>query len=172
METGSGTEALALRPNSEEVWVGNNNSHEVIVVNTASKEVMAKIECGLQPIRLAFTLDGRFALASCILSGDLAVIDAERRSIVRRVALSEYVLKKSDWEGREEADVRPLVQEVVDKGARPIGVLPGPDGRFVYVAARGLDHIAVIDLETWEVVQRLPTGKGPDGMAFSRIAGD
>jgi YVTN family beta-propeller protein len=50
----------------------------------------------------------------------------------------------------------------------PIGVLAAPDG-LVYVATHGLDRITVVDPVTWRVVRTLPTGAGPDGMAFSRI---
>jgi hypothetical protein len=33
----------------------------------------------------------------------------------------------------------------------------------------GLDRITVVDPVSWTVVRTLPTGAGPDGMAFSRI---
>lgn len=66
-------------------------------------------------------------------------------------------------------EVRTLLQEYLPGGARPIGVLPGPDGKVVCVANRGLNHIAVVDVASWEVTRRLPAGAGPDGMAFSRI---
>ena len=73
------------------------------------------------------------------------------------------------WKGKTDEELQQYVQKIVEKGARPIGVIVGPDNKFAYVANRGLDHIAVIDLSTWTIVNRLPTGKGPDGMAFSRI---
>jgi YVTN family beta-propeller protein len=35
-----------------------------------------------------------------------------------------------------------------------------------YVAVNGDNHVAVIDLKTWQVSNRIETGKGPDGMAW------
>jgi hypothetical protein len=29
------------------------------------------------------------------------------------------------------------------------------------------DEIAVVDLTTWKIARRIPTGKAPDGMAWS-----
>jgi YVTN family beta-propeller protein len=170
IDTGEGTEALAVRPGGREVWVGSNSEHVLKVVDREGWKIAAEIECGLQPIRLAFTNDGRHALASCILTGDLAVIDADTRQLIGRVKLAETSLDESDWKDRPDEEIRAAVQRYLQDGARPIGVLPGPDGKLVYVANRGLDHVAVIDVASWEVVRRLPTGAGPDGMAYSRIA--
>jgi DNA-binding beta-propeller fold protein YncE len=169
VETGSGSEALALRPGGGEVWVGNNNEHVVKIVNTRTMKVTGQVDCGLQPIRLAFTNDGKFLLAACILSGDLAVIDPVLKKVVKRVPLSDVFLAEKDWVGKPAEEVRPKALKVVREGARPIGIQVGPDGKFVYVANRGLDEIAVVDISSWKIVRKFPAGKGPDGMAWSRI---
>ncbi|HMB70726.1 MAG TPA: hypothetical protein VKU85_15535, partial [bacterium] len=100
VETGRGTEAVAVRPGGGEVWVGHNGEHVVKVVDAADWSVTAEIDCGLQPIRIAFTPDGRHAMVSCVLTGDLAVIDAERRELVRRVKLAESTLDEAAWKGK------------------------------------------------------------------------
>ena len=169
MNTGPGTEGLALRPGSEEIWVGSNWEHRLRVVNGHSWEVVDTMECGLQPIRLTFTPDGRHALATGLLSGDLIVIDADQRRIERRIGLGEFVLTEDDWKGRNQEEIRAFAPRIMADGARPMGVLVGPDGRFVYVANRGQANVAVVDTRTWKIVRRLPTGPGPDGMAYSRI---
>ena len=169
VSTGSGTEAIALRPDEAEVWVALNRANELTVVDLETMNVTAEIECGWFPIRLAFTPDGSHVLATGMLSGDLIVIDASTRTIVRRVALGDFVLKESDWVGLDEPAGQALVDEVVERGPRPIGILIDPDGQYAYVANRGLNHIAVVDLKSWEVVKRIQTGAGPDGMAWSRL---
>ncbi len=37
---------------------------------------------------------------------------------------------------------------------------------MAYVAVNGDNLIAAIDLETWQVVKKISTGNGPDGMAW------
>lgn len=146
LDTAAGTEAIALRPGTRELWVGNNRLHKLLVVDRSQWKVVSEIDCGRQPIRIAFTLDGAFALVSGFRSDDLIVVDAARRRIERRIHL--------------------------DEGARPIGVLVGPDDRFIYVACRGRENVAVIDRSDGSIVRRLKTGAGPDGMAYSRVPED
>jgi DNA-binding beta-propeller fold protein YncE len=168
-ETGPGTEAIAIRPGHEELWVGSNDLDRVTVLDPATLETLAEIDCGLTPIRLAFTPDGRRALASCAVSGDLVVIDAERRRIERRIPLSDVFLREEDWKGKGPEQVRPAAERVAREGARPIGVLVAPGGAHAYVACNARDEIAVVAIESGVVVRRLATGAGPDGMAWSRI---
>jgi YVTN family beta-propeller protein len=40
------------------------------------------------------------------------------------------------------------------------------DGTRAYVAMAGDNEVTVIDLKTLQVVDRIPTGAGPDGMAW------
>ncbi|MGQ0721938.1 MAG: gluconolaconase [Candidatus Eiseniibacteriota bacterium] len=168
--TGAGSEALAVRPGGREIWVGSNEEHVVRVVDASTLAVLATIECGLQPIRLAFVPDGTMALASCLLSSDLAVIDAEKRALDARVALADAHLHEDDWKERPIEEIRPLVERALREGARPIGVLTDPEGTFAYVASRGLARVAVVEIATWSVARMIPTGGGPDGLAWARIA--
>jgi YVTN family beta-propeller protein len=41
-----------------------------------------------------------------------------------------------------------------------------PDGSRAYVAVSVDNNIAVVDLKTFTIGARIPTGKGPDGMAW------
>ena len=48
--------------------------------------------------------------------------------------------------------------------ATPIGVLVQPDGSRAYVANANANLVAVVDLESLEVVGTIPTGRQPDGL--------
>ena len=48
----------------------------------------------------------------------------------------------------------------------PEGIVVTPDGTRAYVAVAGDNEVAVIDLKTAKVVDRIATGIGPDGMAW------
>ena len=49
-----------------------------------------------------------------------------------------------------------------------VGRCPGPRA-FAFVSAKGIDHIAVIDLAAREVVRFLPSGAAPDGIGISPL---
>ena len=37
---------------------------------------------------------------------------------------------------------------------------------MAYVAVNGDNHVAVVDLKSWQVTKKISTGTGPDGMAW------
>ena len=53
-------------------------------------------------------------------------------------------------------------------GRAPSGILMVPDGTRAYVALTGENSLAIIDLKTLTATGRIPTGQGPDGMAWRR----
>jgi YVTN family beta-propeller protein len=56
-------------------------------VEIDSRRVLASIEVGAQPDALALTPDGRYLLALCSQSNDLAVVDTARQSLFTVVPL-------------------------------------------------------------------------------------
>ena len=53
--------------------------------------------------------------------------------------------------------------------AVPLGILIPPDGKHAYIANTQADVVAVIDLESLEVVGSIVAGREPDGMAWSKL---
>lgn len=53
-------------------------------------------------------------------------------------------------------------------GDKPEGLAIHPDGKQAWVGLNGEGRIAVLDLETGEVIARLPAGKQPARLEFSR----
>ena len=51
----------------------------------------------------------------------------------------------------------------------PVGILIPPDGRHAYVANTNADIITVIDLKTFEIIDRLVGGKEPDGLGWTPL---
>jgi YVTN family beta-propeller protein len=158
--TGAGAEGIDISPNGREVWVANRGANTLSVIEVRSLKVMKNIECASFPIRVKFTPDGHYALVSNARSGDLAIFDAESKREVRRLALK--------------ADPKP--SEGRTFGAQfggssvPIGLLPHPKGRWVYVALSNADMVAVVDLLSGKVSAHLIAGKEPDGLAFSPLS--
>ena len=60
-----------------------------------------------------------------------------------------------------------IVKKSIKVGPRPRSVAFLPDGSRAYVAVNGDNQIAVIDLKTLAVTDRISTGTGPDGMAWA-----
>jgi YVTN family beta-propeller protein len=137
---GKGPEGLDLSPNGRELWSAHSRDGGVSVIDVASKKVVHTIAAGTKRSnRIKLTPDGKFALISDLDAGDLVVLDAVAHKEVKRLPL----------------------------GKMPEGILIPPSGGTAYVAVNGDNHVAVVDLKTWQVTKKIATGKGPDGMAWA-----
>jgi len=160
IETGAGAEGVAARPGSGEIWVTNRAADTVSIIDLDRMKVVEQMDCGVFPIRIKFTPDGGRALVSCAESGDVAVIDAERRSIAGRVSMQARTVK----EHKER-----LFGDRFGKSPVPIGILIEPSGDRAYIANTNADVVTVIDLRALEIEARLTAGAEPDGLAWSSL---
>ena len=160
IETGAGAEGVAARPGTSEVWIANRSADTLSVIDLDGMKVVEQIDCGVFPIRIKFTPDGGRALVSCAESGDVAVIDAEQRSIAGRVSMQARTVK----EHKER-----LFGDRFGKSPVPIGILIEPSGDRAYIANTNADVVTVIDLRELEIEDRLTAGAEPDGLAWSPL---
>lgn len=136
---GKGPEGIDWSPDGREVWTAHSRDGGVSIIDVAGKKVVQTLDLHTKRSnRLKFTPDGRLVLVSDLDAGQLIVVDAAARREVTRVTV----------------------------GRNPEGILIAPDGACAYVAVNGDNIVAVVDLKSFAVVDRLATGAGPDGMAF------
>jgi YVTN family beta-propeller protein len=136
---GKGPEGIDLSPDGKTVWSAHSRDGGVSVIDTATKKVVQTIALGTKRSnRIKLTRDGKFALVSDLEAGDLVVVDTATRKEIKRLAL----------------------------GKSPEGILIPSTGDVAYVAVNGDNHVAAIDLKTWQVAKKISTGMGPDGMAW------
>src|SRR3954467_4900812 len=138
---GTGPEGLDLSPDGRELWSAHSRDGGVSIVDVATRKVKQTVAVGTKRSnRIKLTPDGKFALVSDLDGGELVVLDAPARKEIKRIAL----------------------------GKMPEGILIAPDGGRAFVAVNGDNHVAVVDLKTWQVTSTIQTGSGPDGMAWVR----
>lgn len=147
--SGQGTEGIAISPDQREVWATNRGGNTVSIIDVASAKVVATVESKSFPIRAKFTDDGKHVLVSNAQSGDVAVFDAATRREVRRIKMRSA-----------QSSQDPI----------PVGILVVPALGQAFVANTNADIVSVIDLKTWQIVDRLTAGKEPDGLGYSQLA--
>jgi YVTN family beta-propeller protein len=136
---GKGPEGIDLSPDEKELWAAHSRDGGVSVIDIASKKVTQTMDVRTKRSnRLKFTPDGKRVLISDLEGGELVVLDAVARTESKRIQL----------------------------GRMPEGILVVPDGSRAYVAVAGENKLAVLDLKTFEVVDQISPGGGPDGMAW------
>lgn len=138
---GNAIEAIALAPDASSLWVSSNEDNVAYRLDPMTLEVQAEVPTGEVPIRLAMHPSGDFVVSSNYGSGDLSVIDTGTNAVVRTIPVS----------GSSDA-----VQ---------VTLVFSKDGKRLYAAETATDTIAEIDFASGEVLRRLPTGPGGDGLA-------
>ncbi len=160
--TAPGAEGIAVRPGDGEhagdIWVANNQSHTVSVIDADTLEVKKSVVTGAVPIRVAFTPDGTRALVPCVGTGELIVYDANAVTELGRVIL----------ESPEHYDA---VHPTLGTSSVPIGVTGTADGRHAFVSSMLGNFISVVDLGDLEVRTVIPVDpkSGPDGIAWTPL---
>jgi len=136
---GKGPEGFDITPDGKQLWSANSRDGSVSVIDIATKRVVHSFNVQTKRSnRLKFTPDARLVLISDLEAGELVVLERATRKELKRVKL----------------------------GRQPAGILVTPDSSKAYVAVTGDDNVAVIDLRTLDLIDRLKTGAGPDGMAW------
>ena len=144
--SGRGCEGFDVSPDGREIWAANANDNTVTVIDVDSKRATQTFPIPVDHAnRLKFTPDGERVLVSGLGAGsgpnpdNLAVFDVRTRKEIKGLAL----------------------------GGGSAGILVLPDGSRAYVAVSAKDKVVAIDLKTLEVVGQIPTGKNPDGLAWT-----
>ena len=139
VEAGQGPEGFDLTPDGKQLWAANSRDGSVSVIDLATKKVVNTFNIQTKRSnRLKFSPDGRLVLVSDLDAGELVVLEHATRRELKRLKL----------------------------GRGLAGILITPDSSRAYCAATGDNNVAVVDLKKLELVDRLQTGVGPDGMAW------
>jgi YVTN family beta-propeller protein len=141
ISAGGRAEGFDVTPGGKTVWAANAQEGTITMIDVASKTV-ATFAANVQGAnRLKFTPDGTLALVSTLGSPDLRLIKASDRSEVKRIPV----------------------------GTGAAGIEIQPDGARAYVACSPDNYVAVIDLQSMQVVGRIDAGRNPDGLAWAAI---
>jgi len=145
-------EGIAVTPSGSQVWVGSNQAKTVTVVDPRAGNAAGTISGFGMPYRLAVTPDERTVVIADPPNAAVRIVDrASRkdRSVVRIPA--ENVGANAEFPG----------------SPSPEGIILSRDGKTAFVALQGSSRVAVIDIASATVVAYMPTGAGPDGIAYS-----
>lgn len=169
----------------------DNHGRHIVLIDVASASLLARIDLGpnSRPHTPLFLPDGRHAVATMQESDQLALIDLETHSVVRRYPTGGregHMVRLSPDGARAYVTSRGaegtlsvifLNEErtpvVIETGRGAEGMDVTPDGREIWVANRQAETISVVDAASLQVVATLESrpfsGRiemGPDGYAI------
>lgn len=135
-------EAIQTNRAGSEIWVGSNDDEVVTVYAANSGLQLAQWQGFAWPYRVLLTRDERLAIMPDLGNESLRFFEVANREEIARMEFP---------------------------GAQPQGVVLHPDDRTLFLSLSGQDRIAVIDIETHQIVGYLPAGSAPDGIGYSSV---
>ncbi len=138
---GAYPEGLALSPDGAELWVATRDDGDVSIIDVASQAVRERLDLNFEDPNRLAFTPDGARVLVSDSAASVVVLDAASRAEVTRFDLA------------------------------PNAVLVRPDGAVAYAALRGGDRVAVIDMETLEVVGGFPTGAGSGPGCMFWLAG-
>jgi YVTN family beta-propeller protein len=158
LDTGAGSEAIAIAPDDSRVWVAARDAGQLSVIDAASLEIVKRVPLAGVPIRVALTSDGRTALVSCAGSGEVVAIDAQSLAIVarRHLEIPDTALAAGGAAAKSGAAV-------------PLALSIAADDRSAYVAATAVDTVVRLALPGLAVAQTIAVPGEPDGLGRTAL---
>jgi DNA-binding beta-propeller fold protein YncE len=127
---------LRVSPDGKEVWVQTAEANTNVVLAVSDLAVLATQPTGKQPVTNAWTPDRRFSVVTNGRDTFAQVFDARTFKEVKRLTIGQ--------------------------GGTNIGF--SQDGRTAFIAVRGANDVAVIDVDRLALAKLIKAGKEPQGL--------
>ena len=109
------------------------------------------VATGKQPLRIAFTIDGKQCLVSNAADGTISIYDTKTRKQLTTISIPG---KNSIYE------------RAIYRTPRPVGILMHPNGKYAFVSNYSAARVEVLDMDSLTLVSSIKSGEMPDGLAF------
>lgn len=173
--------ALPASGGTAKVYVVNEESQDVWVLNARTHAVLAKIKAGELPHGITVSPDGKALYVTNMGSNDITIINTltDTGTIMHGAGLNPHESAVSS-DGRWLYVSNPSSNTVtvhdmtthqpvatISVGRFPHGVALSPDGGRLYVANRDGGDVSVIDTTSQQVVQTIPAAPDAHDLALS-----
>ena len=127
---------LRVSPDGKEVWVQTAEANTNVVLDASDLSVLATQPTGKQPVTNAWTRDRRYSVVTNGHDTFAQIFDARTFREVKRLTIGQ--------------------------GGANIGF--SKDGKTAFIAVRGANEVAVIDLDKLTLASRITAGTEPQGL--------
>ena len=132
---------IGVLPDYSRLYVANTQSDSVDVFNAQTGSALTRIHVGVDPVAIAVRPDGLEVWVSNHVSDTVSVIDTDPTSPTHHQVIATI------------QDVDPVSRST--RFDEPVGIAFTGDSRKAYVALSSINRIAVLDVESRQVLDRL-----------------
>lgn len=190
LPSGADPEQFALHPDDRRLYIANEDNAVVTVVDTRERTVIAQVDVGVEPEGMAVSPDGAWAVNTSETTNMLHWIDTTTHELVDNTLVGQRprhveftrdgdtlwasseiggtvtIIRVEDREVLKTLEFR--IPGVHRDRIQPVGIRLTDDGRYAFVALGPANHIAVVDAQSYEVLDYLLVGRRVWHMAFAR----
>ena len=188
IHAGNDPEQLAISADGTRLYVANEDTAQVSVVDAASGTIIATVKIGEEPEGVTIRPDGKVVYVTCEGDGAVYAIDTATNKVVQphpgrpaapldRVppdGSRAYVSLENDGAiAVVDAQQHKFLQRIQLEGKgntpkpRPMGIAVHPDGSTVYVTAGSFGHLFLVDPAKNTPITSFEVGQRPWGIALS-----
>jgi PQQ-dependent catabolism-associated beta-propeller protein len=158
------------------IFVSNENSDTVVVLDKQSKKIIKTIETGGRPRDLKFNFD--FSKLYVVVSEEnhLLEIDTKKLKILDKIKTGDdpeifdidynnnYAAVSNEDDNQLtiiNLNNKKIIARINDVGVEPEGVNFSPDGKLIYVTSEGTSSVLIIDATEKKIVNEILVGNRP-----------
>ena len=135
--------AVAVSPDGKRFYVSDEFKNNVLVINSATLEIISTVPVGRMPQNIIVSPDGSKIFVVNTTSSNVSVIDGFTNKVI----------------------------STIDVGASPLGGSLSPDGNQLYVENSGSQSVSVINTSDYSIITTVPVGNFPDSFGNFISAG-
>ena len=174
IHAGADPEQLAVSSDGTRLYVANEDTETLSVVDIANGTVIAQVKVGEEPEGVTIRPDGKVVYVTCEGDGAVFAIDTATNKLLKRIPVgprprsvgflpdgsrgyvsleNEGAIAVFDAKAQKFLKLIKLEGQGNTPKPRPMGIAVAPDGSTVYVTAGSFGHLFFID-----PVKNVPTG--------------
>jgi PQQ-dependent catabolism-associated beta-propeller protein len=185
LKAGSDPEQFDVSADGKRLFISNEDSGTVSVLNVATGVIEAAVQVGPEPEGVRISPNGRWVVVTSETGNAISVIDAKSLTVLASVAVgkrprdaaftpdSKTVYVSNEVDASLYVTTIPEAQSVMRllqlrPEDQPMGIALDPRGRMLYVSTGRGGTVAVISLSDSKLVAEIPVGTRPWGIALAR----
>jgi YVTN family beta-propeller protein len=191
LPSGQDPESFDLSADGKTLYVSNEETAEMTVLDASSGAVWSKVAVGREPEGVTLRPDGKVVFVTSEQDGEVTVVDTTTFAVLAQVPTGprpRAVVFSADGATAFVSDEMGAAVTVVDaglfkpiatiaiteasptpSGPRPMGMALSPDGKALYVSTGRGGSVAIVDVASRTQVRSIDgAGNRPWGVALSR----
>ncbi|TAJ76450.1 hypothetical protein EPO44_21350 [bacterium] len=182
--TGKDPNHFAFSPDGHFMYVSNEYSHQLSVIDLQEHKLARQLNPGRRPVDVSLAPGGKTLFVAIYGEGRVTVYDTESYKEIDRIqtgagahGMAMSVDGKTLFVSNRDASSVSVIDVASRKVTQTFQVPKGPDmmevtpdGRELWVTSRYGARVNVIDLSTGKITHRIKTGAAPHGVVLIDLA--